>query len=800
MAISFVAAGTLFSSTSSGTSVTLNKPAGVANGDILLAFVSCTTNTTITPPTGWSLVDSGATTDGSDPSSHFVMIRDGLAADPATWAATLGAASTRRVARVVAYRGAAAANLQFIDFEDTVDTADTPLTRTSPTVNNLDSEAWRISYFACRDNALSIGTPAWSATPTPADTRRTNDFLNTTDPILVTAIYDSAGEVEAGNTSITSTWSSGSSGTALDNSYVWIGLLSPLLSAPKPSYQVLLSPEAGGEQFGFTEDQDTAIEVITFQEIENVDFSGQFEDLVLVEGAEAVIEDFSVIFNESRRAPGFNIRLSGLQESEHNFHSVEVWRRDPSGRYPDQKVRGLTEVLVTTNTMLATDYEAPLNTVLHYYLRLFHDEGFFDFGPVKPLPQPFIPTLTDAYAGGTAFLKVVDAPDLSMPLAVEEFDSWSRSGRVKGRYDILGRKNPIVITDVMGGREGGFSGHCILEWGQSLKELESVLNPGVTLFFQNHNAVSSGIDDFYLKIRNATFKRRSKMRPYGQQDNPVVPEVIITFDVDFIEVDRPDPTAIVIPVVNWQAVYDNYSSWDEVQDKYDNWMGVNLNPFSTESVIRTFTSSGVWLCPQGVTEVTVECWGGGGAGRTSLTNAGRGGGGGAYASSVVAVNPGQLYPVVVAPAQTPQATVTAAGNSSFNTTTVVAVGGNSGLETTGGEGGTTAASTGDTKFAGGAGGNIQGTTTAGGGGGGGAGSGAGGSAGSAGSGGTGGNGGAGGTGDHQGGAGGKGGNTAGSGVNGTVPGGGGGGKGGASTSATSGSGARGEVRISYDLG
>ena len=41
----------------------------------------------------------------------------------------------------------------------------------------------------------------------------------------------------------------------------------------------------------------------------------------------------------------------------------------------------------------------------------------------------------------------------------------------------------------------------------------------------------------------------------------------------------------------------------------------------------TFTSSGNWTVPAGVTKVTVSCWGGGGGGATQ-TNSGKGGGGG----------------------------------------------------------------------------------------------------------------------------------------------------------------------------
>ncbi len=67
---------------------------------------------------------------------------------------------------------------------------------------------------------------------------------------------------------------------------------------------------------------------------------------------------------------------------------------------------------------------------------------------------------------------------------------------------------------------------------------------------------------------------------------------------------------------------------------------------------QTFSSSGTyhWICPTGVTSVTVECWGGGGAGGGVKFNGnyvGAGGAGGAYASKVLTVTPGHNYTVTV---------------------------------------------------------------------------------------------------------------------------------------------------------
>lgn len=65
----------------------------------------------------------------------------------------------------------------------------------------------------------------------------------------------------------------------------------------------------------------------------------------------------------------------------------------------------------------------------------------------------------------------------------------------------------------------------------------------------------------------------------------------------------------------------------------------------------TFTTSGTWVCPRGVTSITVEAWGGGagGASTPNTNNAnGGGGGGGAYAKrNSVVVIPGTTYTITV---------------------------------------------------------------------------------------------------------------------------------------------------------
>jgi hypothetical protein len=67
---------------------------------------------------------------------------------------------------------------------------------------------------------------------------------------------------------------------------------------------------------------------------------------------------------------------------------------------------------------------------------------------------------------------------------------------------------------------------------------------------------------------------------------------------------------------------------------------------SQQAASQSFSSSGSWTAPAGITSVGIECYGGGGGGGGTDTNAGSaggGGGGGSYSQSTVSVTPGNSY-------------------------------------------------------------------------------------------------------------------------------------------------------------
>jgi hypothetical protein len=197
----------------------------------------------------------------------------------------------------------------------------------------------------------------------------------------------------------------------------------------------------------------------------------------------------------------------------------------------------------------------------------------------------------------------------------------------------------------------------------------------------------------------------------------------------------------------------------------------------------TFTSSGSWTAPAGVTSVQVECWGEGGKGANGIVfgSSGGGGGGGEYAKNTsVAVSAGGGYSYTIG-----------SGGSGTDTSfpgdavTITAHHGGNGSGTSAGSGGSGSGAT--THFSGGNG-------AAGAAGGGSSGGGGGSSAGTAAVGGNA-SGSTGGTAPSGGGNGGGGGGSGGSGSAGTAPGGGGGGGGG--NGGSLGAGAAGQITLTY---
>jgi len=153
-------------------------------------------------------------------------------------------------------------------------------------------------------------------------------------------------------------------------------------------------------------------------------------------------------------------------------------------------------------------------------------------------------------------------------------------------------------------------------------------------------------------------------------------------------------------------------------------------PLASAQVVLNFTSvgAGSWEVPAGVTNITVEAWGGGGGGGgVGSNNVGAGGGaGGQYAKRSFVVIPGTTYNFSVGnfgAGGAANAAGTVGSDTTFNVSSVVAKGGAPGQPNIGAGGvGSTTGGVGDVVYRGGSGQDGVGLSGPSGGGGGGAGS------------------------------------------------------------------------------
>lgn len=152
--IALRAAGTVFTSPTSGANFTLNKPAGVTTGDLMIAVLTASEYCTLVPPVGWTLVNTARIDDASTDVTQFILKRTATGSEPSTWTdGVISVNAVRRTAVVVAYSGAADASEQFIGDAVIAGGDSTPAFITTPAVTNTDPNAWRVSAFMVSDDA-----------------------------------------------------------------------------------------------------------------------------------------------------------------------------------------------------------------------------------------------------------------------------------------------------------------------------------------------------------------------------------------------------------------------------------------------------------------------------------------------------------------------------------------------------------------------------------------------------------------------------------------------------------------------
>lgn len=170
---------------------------------------------------------------------------------------------------------------------------------------------------------------------------------------------------------------------------------------------------------------------------------------------------------------------------------------------------------------------------------------------------------------GTVWLKSVGQPAISRRVNMVDFSEITRPGRILGEYEVLGRSNKVVLSDVLGGREGQFTiatfpMNGLWEADSSLRDVQTLVRTGGTLLLQTAGHTFTGEDDMYFEIKGFSRKRITV----------VGGELVHLYTVDFIEVDRPATQQESLALRDWDDVLAQNATWAAVLTNHTTWLDV----------------------------------------------------------------------------------------------------------------------------------------------------------------------------------------------------------------------------------
>lgn len=290
-----------------------------------------------------------------------------------------------------------------------------------------------------------------------------------------------------------------------------------------------------------------------------------------------------VDFNDSFITPGFIITLTGLI----GYDKFRIVLKDPEGNYPDQTVRGTDLVSVTGDTFLVVDYEFPNFRTQTYVLELYKSGVKITAGQVtvSNLPRDYFGWV-GSWPNVNSWLRSIAHPELTRPCFIEDYATYTRPTRVLAKNYVLGRRNAVMDTDVLPGREGTFTFHAGRNFstvpGVLARDIDFLLDRGDTLMLSVFNEDSLEATPMYFRVNQVTRERigRDGHSYYNQStgEMELVSYATLKYSIDFVEVDRPETGTILVSQYSWQTVKDANTAWQTVKDSHSDWLDVLARP------------------------------------------------------------------------------------------------------------------------------------------------------------------------------------------------------------------------------
>lgn len=216
------------------------------------------------------------------------------------------------------------------------------------------------------------------------------------------------------------------------------------------------------------------------------------------------------------------------------YDTVAVQRTNPDG----------SQVIIRNCNYIATggssswagfDLEAPLGAAVTYTViaQIHNGDGSITTATANSS------SLTIPTQNGTGWLKNLSQAALNTQITIAGLSDVKRPGRVQ-QYSVIGRQNPVVVSDVLGGRTGSFQ---VMTTGTAdFSAITTLLGSGSTLFLQATPA--DMFADMYFMTAGVT-----EHRPAATST-----DATRIWSVDFIEVDSPTGALTSIPGNSYTAV------------------------------------------------------------------------------------------------------------------------------------------------------------------------------------------------------------------------------------------------------
>jgi hypothetical protein len=148
---------------------------------------------------------------------------------------------------------------------------------------------------------------------------------------------------------------------------------------------------------------------------------------------------------------------------------------------------------------------------------------------------------------------------------IESMSEVVRPASVLGTFNVLGRKNPIIITDVRGGRTGTMV-LTAYTTGDNIAYSDIIMS-GNTLLLQC--PLSAGFPDMYFQAGDVVESWNG-----GTASN-----IIHSWTIPFTETDAPSQSSISLDFNSWLLVT-QFGTWSNVLARRATWTDVFTTPYS----------------------------------------------------------------------------------------------------------------------------------------------------------------------------------------------------------------------------